>query len=91
MKKIIEKMLIENNTELALNRYLKENLFYVFIWISNTITLIIIWKPGSSKPLNFFQILYNNMRWQYSENIFFRKKEKIYRYYYQGSETAHQK
>ena len=28
------------------------------------------------------------MKGQYSENKFFKNKEKIYRYYYQGSETS---
>ena len=87
MKKITEKMSIEKNTGIALNRALKENLFSMFICISSNIPLIIIGKPGTSKSLSF-QILYNTMKGQYSENKFFKNKEKIYRYYYQGSETS---
>ena len=87
MRIITEKMSIEKNTGIALNRALRENLFSIFICISNTIPLIIIGKPGTSKSLSF-QILYNTMKGQYSENKYFRDKGKLYRYYYQGSETS---
>ena len=35
-----------------------------------------------------FQILYNTLKGDYSEKEFFRKNGKLYRYYYQGSETS---
>ena len=35
-----------------------------------------------------FQILYNTLKGDYSEKEFFRKDGKLYRYYYQGSETS---
>ena len=87
MKSITTKMSIEKNTGIALNRALRENLFSIFICIINKIPLIIIGKPGTSKSLSF-QILYNTMKGQYSENDFFKDKGKLYRYYYQGSETS---
>ena len=87
MKTITQKMSIEKNTGIALNRALKENLFSIFICIINKIPLIIIGKPGTSKSLSF-QILYNTMKGKYSENKFFENKGKLYRYYYQGSETS---
>ena len=87
MRNITEKMSIEKNKGIALNPALKENLFSMFICITNKIPLIIIGKPGTSKSLSF-QILYNTMKGQYSENNFFKDKGKIYRYYYQGSETS---
>ena len=34
------------------------------------------------------QILYNTLKGEYSENEMFRDKGKLYRYYYQGSETS---
>ena len=87
VKSITQKMYIEKNTGIALNRALRENLFSIFICIINKIPLIIIGKPGTSKSLSF-QILYNTMKGQYSENTFFKDKGKLYRYYYQGSETS---
>ena len=87
MKEITEKMSIEKNAGIALNRALRENLFSIYICITNTIPLIIIGKPGTSKSLSF-QILYNTMKGQYSENRYFKDKGKLYRYYYQGSETS---
>ena len=86
-KIITEQMTIEKNSGIALNRALRENLFSIFICIINTIPLIIIGKPGTSKSLSF-QILYNTMKGQYSENKYFKDKGKLYRYYYQGSETS---
>jgi hypothetical protein len=35
-----------------------------------------------------FQILYNTLKGQYSDSDMFKKKGKLYRYYYQGSETS---
>jgi hypothetical protein len=80
-------MYIEKSKGIALNRALKENLFTIFICITNKIPLIIIGKPGTSKSLSF-QIVYNTMKGKYSENEFFKDKGKLYRYYYQGSETS---
>ena len=87
MKKLTEKMSLEKHKGIALNRALRENLFTMFICIVNTIPLIIIGKPGTSKSLSF-QILYNTMKGKYSENKFFKNIDKLYRYYYQGSETS---
>jgi len=80
-------MYIEKSKGIALNRALKENLFTIYICITNKIPLIIVGKPGTSKSLSF-QIVYNTMKGKYSENEFFKNKGKLYRYYYQGSETS---
>ena len=85
--KLTEQMSIEKGKGIALNRALKENLFTCFTCIENTVPLIIVGKPGTGKSLSF-QILYNTLKGEYSEKEFFKKKGKLYRYYYQGSETS---
>ena len=87
VKEITSKMHIEKNKGIALNRALRENLFTIFVCIINKVPLIIVGKPGTSKSLSF-QIVYNTMKGKYSENEFFKDKGKLYRYYYQGSETS---
>ena len=87
IRKIANQMNIEKNKGIALNRALKENLFTTFICVINNVPLIIIGKPGTSKSLSF-QILYNTMKGQYSNSKLFKDKGKLYRYYYQGSETS---
>ena len=84
---ITKQMYIEKSKGIALNRALRENLFTIFICITNKIPLIIVGKPGTSKSLSF-QIVYNTMKGKYSEKAFFKDKGKLYRYYYQGSETS---
>ena len=78
---------IEKGAGIALNRALRENLFTCFTCIDNKIPLIIVGKPGTGKSLSF-QILYNTLKGEYSENDMFKNKGKLYRYYYQGSETS---
>ena len=85
--KIAKEMVIEKDKGIALNRILKENLFTCFTCIINKVPLIIIGKPGTGKSLSF-QILYNSMKGEYSESKLFKNKGKLYRYYYQGSETS---
>ena len=80
-------MFIEKGKGIALNRALRENLFTCYICIENTVPLIIIGKPGTGKSLSF-QILYNTLKGEYSESEMFKDKGKLYRYYYQGSETS---
>ena len=87
LTKIGEQMTIDKNKGIALNRTLKENLFTCFTCIINKVPLIIIGKPGTGKSLSF-QILYNSMKGEYSEGKIFRDKGKLYRFYYQGSETS---
>ena len=87
IKKITEQMTIEKGKGIALNRALRENLFTCFTCIDNNVPLIIIGKPGTGKSLSF-QILYNTLKGEYSDSEMFRKKGKLYRYYYQGSETS---
>ena len=87
IKKITEEMTIEKGKGIALNRALRENLFTCFTCIDNNVPLIIVGKPGTGKSLSF-QILYNTLKGEYSESEMFRNKGKLYRYYYQGSETS---
>ena len=87
IKKITKEMSIEKGTGIALNRALRENLFTCFTCIDNKVPLIIIGKPGTGKSLSF-QILYNTLKGEYSESEIFKTKGRLYRYYYQGSETS---
>ena len=84
---ITNQMLIEKGNGIALNRALRENLFTCFTCIENNVPIIIIGKPGTGKSLSF-QILFNTLKGENSEKSFFRDKGKLYRYYYQGSETS---
>ena len=87
IKKITEQMHIEKSKGIALNRALRENLFTIFMCITNNVPLIIVGKPGTGKSLSF-QILYNTLKGEYSESKMFKEKGKLYRYYYQGSGTS---
>ncbi len=87
IKRITKEMSIEKGKGIALNRALRENLFTCYICIDNNVPLIIVGKPGTGKSLSF-QILYNTLKGEYSESKMFREKGKLYRYYYQGSETS---
>ena len=80
-------MYIEKNKGIALTRVLRENLYTMFICITNKIPLLIVGKPGTSKSLSF-EIIYNTMKGKYSENTFFKDKGKLYRYAYSGSEMS---
>ena len=85
--KITSQMEIEKEKGIALNRTLKENLFTCFTCIDNTVPIIIVGKPGTGKSLSF-QILFNTLKGESSKTQFFRERGKLYRYYYQGSETS---
>ena len=87
MNVLTNQMLIEKGKGIALNRALRENLFTCFTCIENNVPIIIIGKPGTGKSLSF-QILFNTLKGENSEKKFFRDKGKLYRYYYQGSETS---
>ena len=87
IRKLTRKMLIEKGKGIALNRALRENLFTCFTCIENTIPIIIVGKPGTGKSLSF-QILFNTLKGENSENRYFRNKGKLYRFYYQGSKTS---
>ena len=86
-RKITREMVIEQNKGIALNRALRENLFTCFVCIDNTVPIIIVGKPGTGKSLSF-QILFNTLKGENSESIMFRDRGKLYRYYYQGSDTS---
>jgi len=87
IKILTKEMSIEKGKGIALNRDLRENLFTCFVCIDNNVPLIIIGKPGTGKSLSF-QILYNTLKEEYSDSPMFKEKGKLYRYYYQGSETS---
>ena len=87
IKYITNNMNIEKNKGIGLSRVLRENLFTIYICLLNKIPLIIIGKPGTSKSLSF-QIIFNTMKGEYSMNKLFKDKGKLYRFYYQGSETS---
>ena len=86
-RKITREMVIEENKGIALNRALRENLFTCYTCIDNIVPIIIVGKPGTGKSLSF-QILFNTLKGENSESALFRDKGKLYRYYYQGSETS---
>ena len=87
IKHIAKQMHIEEGKGIALNRALRENLFTCFISIINNIPLIIVGKPGTGKSLSF-KILYDSMKGKHSEKELFKNIGKLYRFYYQGSETS---
>ena len=87
IRKITREMIIEEGKGIALNRALRENLFTTFTCIENMVPIIIVGKPGTGKSLSF-QILFNTLKGENSESPMFRNIGKLYRYYYQGSETS---
>ena len=87
IKYLTEQITIKKGRGLVLNRILKENLFTCFTCIKNKIPLIIVGKPGTGKSLSF-KILYDSLNGNYLESTLFQNKEKLYRYFYQGSETS---
>ena len=87
IKYIANQMVVEKEKGIALNRALRENLFTCFMSIVNNVPLIIVGKPGTGKSLSF-QILYNSMKGKHSESELFKNIGKLYRFYYQGSETS---
>ena len=72
---------------IAKNTSLLENVFSLFVCIVNKIPLIICGKPGTSKSLSF-QILYDSMKGNRSENDFFKNYPELLVFSYQGSKTS---
>ena len=72
---------------IARNSTLLENIFSLFVCIVNKIPLIICGKPGTSKSLSF-QILYDSMKGDRSENSFFKNYPELLVFSYQGSKTS---
>ncbi len=87
IKFITNQMSIEEGKGIALNRALRENLFTCFICIDNNVPLIIVGKPGTGKSLSF-QILSDSLKGNISESDLFKDKGRLFRFYYQGSETS---
>ena len=88
IKSLTQEMSIEEEESgIGLNRALREILFSSFVCLETKIPLIIVGKSGTGKSLAF-KILYNTLRGEFSESDLFRKKGKLYRYLYQGSETS---
>ena len=82
---IADNVTLERGT--AKNQALLENLFSLFVCISNQIPLFIVGKPGTSKSMSV-QIMYNSMKGKNSSNLLFKKFKSLYLYPYQGSETS---
>ena len=72
---------------IARNTTLLENIFSLFVCIVNKIPLIICGKPGTSKSLSF-QILYDSMKGNRSDNDFFKQYPELLVFSYQGSKTS---
>ena len=85
IKNLTKEMEIDEG--IALNRALKENLYTCYTCIEANIPLIIVGKPGTGKSLSF-NILYNTLKGENSKKVIFRDKGKLYRHYYQGSQTS---
>ena len=90
MPRLLEKYIanqIEIPPGIAKNRALLENIFTLFVCINNYVPVFVCGKPGCSKSLSF-QLLYNSMKGNSSENTFFKKFPKLYVTSYQGSSTS---
>ena len=85
IEKLTKEMEIDEG--IALNRALRENLYTCYTCIEANIPLIIVGKPGTGKSLSF-NILYNTLKGENCNNVIFKDKGKLYRHYYQGSETS---
>ena len=72
---------------IAKNHSLLENVFSIFVCVVNKIPLIICGKPGTSKSLSF-QLLYDSMKGDRSENDFFKNYPELLVFSYQGSKTS---
>ena len=72
---------------IAKNSTLTENIFSLFVCLLNKIPLIMCGKPGTGKSLSF-QIVYDSMKGERSENPFFKKYPEILMFSYQGSKTS---
>ena len=72
---------------IAKNSTLMENIFVLFVCIINKISIIMCGKPGTSKSLSF-QILYDSMKGERSENNFFKSYPEVLIFSYQGSKTS---
>ena len=86
-----EKLFIASKVKIPLgiakNSTLLENIFVLFVCIVNKIPLIICGKPGTSKSLSF-QILYDSMKGDRSEDEFFHNYPELLVFSYQGSKTS---
>ena len=69
---------------IAKNRALLDNLFSLFVCISNKIPIFICGKPGCSKSLSA-QLIFKSMKGEDSNSKFFKQESKLIRHSYQGS------
>ena len=75
---------IELEKGIVKNKFLKENIFLLFISILTNIPFIIIGKPGCSKRLSV-KLLIDSMKGEYSKNKFFKIFPRVIQTYFQGS------
>ena len=78
---------VELDEGIAQNRALLDNLFALFVCITNKIPLFICGKPGCSKSLSV-QLIFKSMIGEASNSNFFKYESKILRHSYQGSLTS---
>ncbi len=78
---------VELEEGIAQNRALLDNLFALFVCITNKIPLFICGKPGCSKSLSV-QLIFKSMIGEASNSKFFKYESKILRHSYQGSLTS---
>ena len=82
---ILKEIKLENG--IAENRPLRDNAFLLFVSINLNIPIFLIGKPGSSKTLSV-NLIDKAMIGKFSNNIFFRNYPKIFKIWFQGSETT---
>jgi hypothetical protein len=82
---ILNEIKLENG--IAENRPLRDNVFLLFVSINLNIPIFLIGKPGSSKTLSV-NLIDKAMIGKFSNNNFFRKYPKIFKIWFQGSETT---
>ena len=85
-EKNITELLIDDK-EIVLNRMIRENLLSLFICINTKEPIIIVGKPGSGKTLSI-NYLANSMKGDFSENNYFKRKDGLIIYRYQGTDKT---
>ena len=75
---------VETGEGIAKNRSLLDNLFGIFVCVSNKVPIFICGKPGCSKSLSV-QLIFKTMIGEDSPSQFFKQEPKIIRHSYQGS------
>ena len=85
-EKNITELFIDDK-EIVLNRMIRENLLSLFICINSREPIIIIGKPGSGKTLSI-NCVANSMKGDFSEINYFKRKDGLIIYRYQGTDKT---